>query len=85
MADMLCGVGGLFRENLLFDGRDEFTDRETPHIFQTSVLGIAAVPRVRDSSKRGAYSISRYWRGGQSMGEISELAVVRKYLDSTDN
>ena len=44
---MLWGVGRLFRENLLFDGCDEFTDREMPRVFRTSALGIAAAHRVR--------------------------------------
>ena len=40
---MLWIFGGLFRTNLLLDGCDEFTDRETPRVFRTSDLGIAAI------------------------------------------
>lgn len=42
-ADMLWVVGGLFRKNLVLDGRDEFTDRETPWVFRNFDLGIATV------------------------------------------
>ena len=48
-ADMLWIFGGLFRENLLLDGWDEFTDRDTPRVFLTFALGIAAVQRKRSA------------------------------------
>ena len=58
-ADMLWVVGRLFRRNLLFDGCDEFTDREVPRVFQTFALGIAAVHHIRHDPRRREYLISR--------------------------
>jgi hypothetical protein len=38
---MLWVVGGFLRMNLLLDGWDEFTDRETPLAFRMVALGMA--------------------------------------------
>ena len=44
---MLWVVGRLLRKNLVLDGCDEFTDRETPRVFWIFALGIVPVLQGR--------------------------------------